>query len=388
MGNSTDSISKYRKMNINESIEKIFVLLGETGVGKSSFINGITQTQNCEIGDDSSSCTKNIKMVNKIINGTNFYIIDTPGFQDSNIKEEKIIEILQDLRKYQRICSILICLKYNETKLSKYVKKILMEIMNIFPSKDFWEHTLIIRTWCQLSDAKLENHKHKYDGILLQGINNDQELIKFMQQKNINPPSELLEFYVDSDTEIDERTEEEYQKILEKIKKLLPLYKDVQFKDIEDTFEKIEGNINYLNIITYREYTFTDFNDSSKIVTNKINQERYNLNNYKPIFSEVKRVQEKEPRGILCWSSQYKTHYIAVKTYEINHEQRREEYEIDWRYEGKEIKDIEDGEERRETLYKALKAQINANEIIDNDKVLNFSEKPPNNHRGNIYSEK
>ena len=43
--------------------------------------------------------------------------------------------------------------------------------------------------------------------------------------------------------------------------------------------------------------------------------------------------------------------------------------------------DIEDGEERRETLYKALKAQINANEIGDNDKVLNFSEKPPNNHR-------
>ena len=61
----------------------------------------------------------------------------------------------------------------------------------------------------------------------MQGINNDQELIKFMEQKNISPPSELLEFYVDSDTEIDERTEEEYQKILEKIKRLLPLYKSV-----------------------------------------------------------------------------------------------------------------------------------------------------------------
>ena len=28
-------------MQINESLEKVFVLLGETGVGKSSFINGI-----------------------------------------------------------------------------------------------------------------------------------------------------------------------------------------------------------------------------------------------------------------------------------------------------------------------------------------------------------
>ena len=66
MGNSTDSISKYRKMNINESIEKIFVLLGETGVGKISFINGITQTQNCEIGDDSSSCTKILRWLIKL----------------------------------------------------------------------------------------------------------------------------------------------------------------------------------------------------------------------------------------------------------------------------------------------------------------------------------
>jgi len=148
MGNTTDSIVKYRNMQINESLEKVFVLLGETGVGKSSFINGITKTQDCDVGDDASSCTKNIMMINTIINGTNYYIIDTPGFQDSKIEEEKIIQILQDLRKYQRICAILICLRYNETKLSKPVKKTLMEIMNIFPSYDFWEHTLIIRTWC------------------------------------------------------------------------------------------------------------------------------------------------------------------------------------------------------------------------------------------------
>ena len=42
-------------------------------------------------------------MTNTIINGTNYYIIDTPGFQDSKIKEEKIIEILQELRKYGNI---------------------------------------------------------------------------------------------------------------------------------------------------------------------------------------------------------------------------------------------------------------------------------------------
>ena len=385
MGNTTDSIVKYRNMQINESLEKVFVLLGETGVGKSSFINGITKTQDCDVGDDASSCTKNIMMTNTIINGTNYYIIDTPGFQDSKIEEEKIIQILQDLRKYQRICAILICLRYNETKLSKPVKKTLIEIMNIFPSYDFWEHTLIIRTWCQLNDIKLENHKNKYNGILLKGISEDSELIKFMEQKNIQLPSELSEFYVDSDTEIDHRTQEEYKKILERIKNLLPIYKMVVIKDEEDTFETKEGDVAYLNILTYRHYTFTDFNDITKSITNKINQERYNLNNHMPSISFVKREQEKEPRGILCWSNQYNTHYMAVKIYDINHKERREEYEIISRYEGKKREDDEAGEQMRETLENALKQQIKINE---NDKVINYKEKPNDNYRGNILSEK
>ena len=388
MGNSTSSIKKYQNMKIDESIEKAFVLLGETGVGKSSFINGITKAQNCEIGDDSSSCTKEIHMVNKIINGTNFYMIDTPGFGDSIIKEEKIIEILQNLRKYQRICSILICLKYNDTKLNKNVRRILMEIMNIFPAKNFWEHTLIIRTWCQIYGDKLENHKNKYNGILLKGINEDIELINYMQQKNIELPSELLEFYVDSDIDIDDRTEEEYQKILNKIKNLLPLYKHVEFKDEEKTSVTIEENIAYLHIITYRHFTFTDFNNLTKTVTNKINQEEYNLNNYKPIFYDVKRVPETAPRGILCWSNQYNIHYMAIKVYEINHKEHRQEYEITSRYETDSLEALEDGEKYREELYLALKRQINVNELASDVKASKLSEKPPNNLKVNIYSEK
>ena len=260
-----------------------------------------------------------------------------------------------------------------------------MEIMNIFPSYNFWEHTLIIRTWCQLNDIKLENHKNKYNGILLKGISEDSELIKFMEQKNIQLPSELSEYYVDSDTEIDHRTQEEYKKILERIKNLLPIYKMVVIKDEEDTFETKEGDVAYLNILTYRHYTFTDFNDITKSITNKINQERYNLNNHMPSISFVKREQEKEPRGILCWSNQYNTHYMAVKIYDINHKEHREEYEIISRYEGKKREDDEAGEQMRETLENALKQQIKINE---NDKVINYKEKPNDNYRGNILSEK
>jgi ribosome biogenesis GTPase A len=188
MGNTNDLVDQYKNMNIDETKEKVFVLLGLTGVGKSSFINGITNTQKCEIGHNAKSCTKNIQMVNTLLNGINYYIIDTPGFDDSKLDEEKINSTLQELRNYQRIGSILICLKYNDSKLSKSVKKALIGIMDIFPAEDFWEHTLIIRTWSQLSEDKLENHKNKYNGMLLKGINEDKELKDYMEKKNIKPP--------------------------------------------------------------------------------------------------------------------------------------------------------------------------------------------------------
>ena len=111
----------------------------------------------------------------------------------------------------------------------------------------------------------------------MKGISEDSELVKFMALKNIHLPSELYEFYVDSDTEIEHRTQEEYKKILERIKKLLPLYKIVVIKDEEDTFETKEDDVTYLNILTYRHYTFTDFNDITKSITNKINQEKYTI---------------------------------------------------------------------------------------------------------------
>ena len=364
MGNTNDLFDQYKNMNIDETKEKVFVLLGLTGVGKSSFINGITNTQKCEIGHNAKSCTKNIQMVNTLLNGINYYIIDTPGFDDSKLDEEKINSTLQELRNYQRIGSILICLKYNDSKLSKSVKKALIGIMDIFPAEDFWEHTLIIRTWSQLSEDKLENHKNKYNGMLLKGINEDKELKDYMEKKNIKPPSNLREFYVDSDIDIgiDERTKNEYHKILEEIRKIYPIYKELKIDTEEKVFETKEEDVSFLNIIKYKHYTFTDFNDTIKKITNKVGEERYNLNNYKPIFCEVKREQENESRGILCWNNQYKTHYLGVKIYEINHKQHRQEYEIEWRYEGKTRLDEKDGEDYKDELLRELKAEINANE--------------------------
>ena len=192
---------------LDDDRDKVVVLLGKTGVGKSSFINSITKKKECTIGNTSKSCTKNLKRVNRTFDGYNYYFIDTPGLDDAS-DEDKNIQKLGDLTKYPRISVFLICLKYDDIRLSNSLKNSLIVFMDIFPSPDFWDHILIIYTWTTIRDKKLERHKKRFDGLLLEGIKNEKDLINYMKKKNINIPSKLKEFYVDLEEEELEDNEE------------------------------------------------------------------------------------------------------------------------------------------------------------------------------------
>ena len=335
------------QFKIDEAKDKIVVLLGKTGVGKSSFINSITHKKNCKIGKNSKSCTKELKQVDLTFNGYNYYFVDTPGLDDGK-GDEKNISKLGDLREYPRICTFLICLKFDDLKLSNSLKRAIIIFMDIFPSMDFWSHVIIIRTW-SIRGKKFEKYKNQYKGTFLEGIKKDPDLTKYMKEKNIKLPENLLEFYVDSDEDdLDEETLDEFKNILVEIRKKYPLYKEVKIEDKEIVNEEKKEDLLFLHIVTYRYLTFTDFNDQKHTTVNKINEERYNLNCIKPSLTEVKRYQETNPRGPLCWKYQYKTHYNLVKIYCINDKQIREEYELNWKWEKKD-NDVE-GEDYRDKL--------------------------------------
>jgi putative ribosome biogenesis GTPase RsgA len=51
-------IKNYENLVMNEISDKVVVLLGKTGVGKSSFINCITNKNDCKIGKSFESCTQ------------------------------------------------------------------------------------------------------------------------------------------------------------------------------------------------------------------------------------------------------------------------------------------------------------------------------------------
>jgi ribosome biogenesis GTPase A len=55
------------------------IVLGETGVWKSSFINAITRKNSCKIGNNAKAYTLNFKIESTSHNKDNYFFIDTPG---------------------------------------------------------------------------------------------------------------------------------------------------------------------------------------------------------------------------------------------------------------------------------------------------------------------
>jgi len=344
---------KYENQFVMDDIrDKIAILLGQTGSGKSSFINCITKKKECKVGNTTDSCTKDIQQVNIPRNGFVYYFVDTPGLDDGKGDEKNIQELDKVKKSYPRMNVFIICLKLDDLKLSSSLKKMLLTFMGMFPSASFWEHVLILRTHSERSPKFIKRRKN-VEGKLLEGINKDKELTDFMIQNKINMPTNLKEFFVDSDFEdsdeetnfeyLDEETKEEFEKIFEAIASVHPLYKDVKEVIKEYTNEYKVGDQTFIHIRTDRIITFTDFDGKEHETTQTIGNEDYSLDGIKPLFTEVKRVQDNVPRGPLSWSNQFKTHYYLVKYYEIDQVdgRKRVQSELEWRWESKD----RDGEE-------------------------------------------
>lgn len=344
----------YEKFKLDEIRDKVAILLGQTGVGKSSFINCITNKKVCKVGDKATSCTRNVLQVDTIFNGFNYYLVDTPGLDDGKGDEKNIKEIESLKSKYPRINALIICLKFQDKKLCKSLKTSLKKFMEMFPSDEFWKHVLILRTHSERS-SKFEKNKKNLEGILLEGIVNDKEMIDFMKEKGISMPTELKEFFVDSDPDdLDDGTKNEFKLIFNAISNIHPFYKEVTEEIKEYVKETKENGFSFINIKTEKTIKLTDFDGKKHQVVQIVGDENYNLDGIRPLLIEVKREQEKSPRlPLLCWSYQFKTHYYLIKFYQLSGERKRVQSELEWHWEykdeeGKEIP----GEERRQELDK------------------------------------
>ena len=245
---------------INESY---FAVLGLTGVGKSSFLNAISDSDSCLIGNFGKSCTQDKQLVSFVFNNHRFNAIDTPGLDDSDNDDEKVNALKKVLKDHPTIKKIILVKKYNDLRLSESMQKALTVIMDAFPLKTFWDHVIVVNSWANPHDEFYTDYieEGKHENFFNQIMKCDY-LLNVMKEKNINKPKELKEYFVCSKKV---KKYKELQEIFNTIKgeiKSSPLmFKIVETSDILERSIESQANKGFYKVTKYRTITCTDFDD-------------------------------------------------------------------------------------------------------------------------------
>ena len=224
--------------------ENGFILIGKTGVGKTSLLNIIFGEEVGKVGYSSKSETSqsNFYCIKEktIIDFKYFCIIDTPGLYDSrgfdvDINQKKDIQNLISKQKI-KIKAILFLSNFQNERFDFSEQNTLIEYNALFPMKDFWRRMILIFT-------------HYYG----------------------DPEGDTKE-------EIEERSLETFIQITKGIME--------KIKNVSDPIEFQDLNRQYINIFSKAKSDKQIRNNTS--IRNKLISEILRYIEYPPMFSQLK----------------------------------------------------------------------------------------------------
>ena len=301
------------------NITKI-LLLGKTGVGKSTFANFILKYDHdvFEKSGSGNSCTKDIQSMigNQGTISSEILIIDSPGIFDSEKTNEEILKnIIIKLKQNfaDGLNCILMLFNGTDPRFDEYTEKQIQLYLKIFPIKNFWSHISLVFTKCyeyfpqQIYDKMKEERINGFLSIFKEKVNiitekfNQNSLIEYNnlsdEEKDVISRPEVIStcleiksFFVDTADIIAPYT---YQRTNAEINKLIKWAKlcqrlsldrtspdiDVNFKKsvllnddfIKKEIKKIENepNKNLTIKFYFKQYKKTTFRDEEITITDK-----------------------------------------------------------------------------------------------------------------------
>ena len=140
--------SKFSQDEIEKAKKNTFILLGNTGNGKSTITNLLCKSK-AQVSGSKMSVTKTAdSYYGKIDNENYFCIIDTPGFsyKGGNVHNnyETIKNYLIDSKSL--IKGIYVICNFQNERFNDAEQKCVKAISDLFPLKNFWDYIAIIFT--------------------------------------------------------------------------------------------------------------------------------------------------------------------------------------------------------------------------------------------------
>ncbi len=167
------------KFQINSDKKFTFLLIGRTGVGKSSTINSLLGAEVAKVGDYEAT-TMIVEKYESEIDNIKFVVIDTPGLCDEvgHENDQKYIQLMQE--KTETIDCMWFVSELHATRVTRDEKRGIQLITESL-GKEIWNHAIVIFTFASYVPAD------RYEEALLKRT----ELIRNEIYKNTNNSSHL-----------------------------------------------------------------------------------------------------------------------------------------------------------------------------------------------------
>jgi len=128
------------------------VALGQTGAGKSCFLNAYLRLSNDRflIGDSPDAVTQLTQIKHNMIDGLKRCGIDTQGINDTQgLDSVHVQQMVQFLRSYPHgVNGICLVINVQHDRFDEGTKKLVRLMHNFFNNNDFWNHVAIVFTKC------------------------------------------------------------------------------------------------------------------------------------------------------------------------------------------------------------------------------------------------